>query len=1266
MYGILVASMLNDVRRTEIFARLAKPGGGSAKTTLCSPSRSWWNDPVDALRKGTRSYALLSASMMYILALSVSPLSAGLLSPTDEQISRPNMFHRAITTNFTWQQDSEDEIMFRTISGAVLDQATSAWLTNTSAILPFWPHNYTSAPLDAKFTTDLQIEQWQAPTVAYTVELNCEPMSLRARYNATYNDTEISSENYTFLELESPDDCVITLADDSESTSIQWMQHGGGWWAEAPFYNTSALQGMSNSTSACGDRTMFFCATPASEPFGVQAQLCSHAFYSSEILATVTVNQSSTNVTFDQQESFRNRQLLDPSVYNISQLRESFFSSNWTARFLTSGSEAPVFDGPLISIAASSKYNSDPARLINSTTLPQEANRIYQQFLGEMLLAALSRGLEKSAETVLGKLVVLERRIVVNTGFGIALTTIMLISSVCVVLVAYFTSLERRVLNLIQDPGTISAATALVSADPNVRAAFETTDTLSQEALAEVLRKQRYILAHGSLFLVGEDDMSYEKALSLKLWYGAAGDAMKLLQPYVSMSRRPVPATISVLAEYVNTPIGIATPKAISNAHWTLALVALGALATEICMSALWQREVGSLSHPVNITRRLELRAVPKMFKHEHYTSHGRLMDTTHGDALSNTYLSSLQSWIYNAAVEMSQSGSTPAWSRDSWSFVPLDHDDIAAATSSVETSDIGIARNITFETYALSARLECRVIDYPANVSAWLRSIDFSNKTIDPATNMSVWNSTNSPPNLDHGYTLTGWANIGPRSGHYVCCANDTFPGDAAIGYWNNRLWVGDPSEGTYKDMQMTMTAKLIVGRPLEKLYQSNPPETSNDPPLFIWPEPPVFQMVNCTPFIEYANASVNADVQSGFVHSYEILGPPQNATQAWIDNYLIHNTSADYAGEWEIAYGSGANQTTYDNLTVSWGYLFWDTLLNSGRASEIRENQLTAYSSSPESLTDRSFNFRIKGLNVDFMTYSMLALANNSKEALLNTDTFIDLANRTFGVFFKHFVSDNVTSEFGGRAYQPIGERLPWSLGPIVPYASGVEDQRLADYQGALELENHTTPSSSYVNATIHVPVEQLVMSPVSVFLCLSLLVFLTIVTTITFATNHRRHKELPRNVDTLASTIAFIHGSERLIAFSTTAPKTKPWYKALFSVSRSQNSQAKVRMGTFTSTDGLERWGIEIVDTTNHNTTAEAESAVGLLEIRPKGQRSSNGDVSSTIQTDSIDTSRTELSDTTARHLEVIESGSGRAETGEKERLVQGSQDTEISRV
>jgi hypothetical protein len=123
-----------------------------------------------------------------------------------------------------------------------------------------------------------------------------------------------------------------------------------------------------------------------------------------------------------------------------------------------------------------------------------------------MLLTSLSVGIEKDAETTSGQRVVFQRRIVVNTGIGIALVAIMLTSSICVVLIAYHTSLSRRALNLNQDPGTISAATLLISADQNVRAAFADTDQLSQRALSQSIGRQTYILTHGKLSLIAQDN----------------------------------------------------------------------------------------------------------------------------------------------------------------------------------------------------------------------------------------------------------------------------------------------------------------------------------------------------------------------------------------------------------------------------------------------------------------------------------------------------------------------------------------------------------------------------------------------------------------------------------------------------------------------------------------------------------------------------------------------------------------------------------------
>jgi hypothetical protein len=357
-------------------------------------------------------------------------------------------------------------------------------------------------------------------------------------------------------------------------------------------------------------------------------------------------------------------------------------------------------------------------------------------------------------------------------------------------------------------------------------------------------------------------------------------------------------------------------------------------------------------------------------------------------------------------------------------------------------------------------------------------------------------------------------------------------------------------------------------------------------------------------------------------------------------------------------IASPTHANHTFY-----SWGYIFWDALLNSGRASEINHDLTVEYPNMPEALSDRSFNFRITGLNADFMTYSMLALANNSKHALLDTEKFMDIANQTFGIFFKHFASDHVTSDSEGGAYQPVGEKLPWSLGPMVTgndTGNGYVYKITGD-QGFLGLENHTVPSSPFVNVTIHIPVEQLVMSSVSVYLCLSLLGFLLLVTAVMYVVNHGRMKELPRGVDTLASTLAFVHGSEKLLAWTATAPKTQPWYKALFS-NNSDTLHPKARIGAFKSSDGVERWGIELVDATDYDRATETESAVELIELQPK-RRSAEINRHLAVQPRMLDRPESELDNDDTSHA-THKLHEAEIDLGERERLIHEDRHREIS--
>lgn len=132
-----------------------------------------------------------------------------------------------------------------------------------------------------------------------------------------------------------------------------------------------------------------------------------------------------------------------------------------------------------------------------------------------MLLAALEDRLEKDAETVPGQLFVFEQRIFVTSGIGIVLTIILLISSGCIAFVAYTTSLSRRALNLVQDPGTIHAASLLISGNGVVRTTFLHTDRSSQQAVAQRIGKEKFVILNGVLLSIDKGDDVYQEGKTL-------------------------------------------------------------------------------------------------------------------------------------------------------------------------------------------------------------------------------------------------------------------------------------------------------------------------------------------------------------------------------------------------------------------------------------------------------------------------------------------------------------------------------------------------------------------------------------------------------------------------------------------------------------------------------------------------------------------------------------------------------------------------------
>ena len=217
-------------------------------------------------------------------------------------------------------------------------------------------------------------------------------------------------------------------------------------------------------------------------------------------------------------------------------------------------------------------------------------------------------------------------------------------------------------------------------------------------------------------------------------------------------------------------------------------------------------------------------------------------------------------------------------------------------------------------------------------------------------------------------------------------------------------------------------------------------------------------------------------------------------------------------------------------------------------------------------ENLNDRTFNFRQKGLNADFMSYSALALMNNDVEALLDPKTLYNVSDRVFATFFQRFVADNVTAEDGSYGFQTVDANVPWSLGPIL------SDGRPTRYQD----RNDTHHLSRTIEATLHLQIEHLHMSPTAVYLSLSILTFLAATTVLMFTRYRRYFKALPRDVDSLASVLCFIYSSPKLLEWVEEHKHEKDW--GLKKKTTSDKREVMAFMGWF---DGGSHWGIELMD-------------------------------------------------------------------------------------
>lgn len=583
VYSLFVTTLINDVRRTEIFARLSNPEGASAAYTVCMSTRSWWNDPFDAWSKkknnGKRSWALLSSSTANLLALLViSPLSAIFLYPADTLLSTSITFLRAREAENTIITPTPSEmITFRTTIAAVLDQTTSVWLSTKYAVVPFWPWDLSITPLGSTFT-GLSAQTWSGQTRVYQTELDCVPMSLVQIGNVTSqddtvgtSDTPLYYSNLTF-EVTSADGCSIFFSGIPGINKV--LSNGGGWWAPSPYNNLSAALTTKNATlTTCANRSMLLVGTAfnmvtgqgmchggcsnGDPSFDTKIQLCSTRYYSGWIDVTVATNQTSTTVDFDTGDYRQRRELIDNNTYDSTLMENAFFNSDWSGKFgrndgtLFNNGEEPWYGGPLSAISAGPSYNLSAGKLYNSTSLLSDATGLLQQFFGETLMEEWKQDASEQSDYLafgVAAITTSKSRILASKSIGISLGILLLISGILILYVSHQTRLMRRPLGLYQDPGKIEAAAALLLEDVQLRKQFRNVDRMPQNYIAS--RLDRYVLgmAGGKLKILRREEKDTHNGMHHIIQYIVLTNAKtdKRQRSMSSSARDPRPAVLKL------------------------------------------------------------------------------------------------------------------------------------------------------------------------------------------------------------------------------------------------------------------------------------------------------------------------------------------------------------------------------------------------------------------------------------------------------------------------------------------------------------------------------------------------------------------------------------------------------------------------------------------------------------------------------------------------------------------------------------------------
>lgn len=486
-YVFSTSVILDDVKRSEPYARLSSPAGAPVTATLFWVPGAWWTTLYESLPSTKRrqgfSCAMFCMSIVLTLGfLILSPFSSTLLVTQDVIFSQSTTFGQlSLSSSLPIQATASSTTYFRTIGNVLQNVTTSAWITDNYAILPFWPVDLKKESMSAIVAVGNEV--WSAESLVISTDLECEALEL-AEVSLAQNP-EITNITAPFISFETASGCTLSMSIENSSSYVPFAS----WTAPSDFASEYAWA--SNISGCVGNDVMMYATALFIDNDGVPApnsnaqakgSLCSARYYIANTTVTVSVSSGESVVSVDEIAFKNSRQPIPGSFLDLPGVQRLFLNKDSWPQRLFSGYYIEL-RGPGALTAASYEYSIGD--LVQDQLSLSKATRLKQRFLGEMLRDTFDSALlsDEPRVQVPGNILSNRRRVVVVPVVAITLEVVLSINLILLLLTFLSSRPSRRPLELHADPATSIAVVNLVSQDPNTLQHFNDPSILTPVGL---------------------------------------------------------------------------------------------------------------------------------------------------------------------------------------------------------------------------------------------------------------------------------------------------------------------------------------------------------------------------------------------------------------------------------------------------------------------------------------------------------------------------------------------------------------------------------------------------------------------------------------------------------------------------------------------------------------------------------------------------------------------------------------------------------------